>query len=140
MGDSSRDIGQRSVVNLKEAVIISAARTAVGKFGGSLKNYPAPQMGAVAIAEAVRRAALGPKDVQECMMGIVLSAGVGQNPARQAALKAGLPVEIGSMNINKICGSGLKAVMLAASSVRAGENDVVVAGGHGEHERRAHLL
>jgi len=140
MGESSRNIGQRSVVNLKEAVIISAARTAVGKFGGTLKNYPAPQMGAVTIAEAIERATLEPKDMQECIMGIVLSAGVGQNPARQAALRAGLPVEIGSMNINKVCGSGLKAVMLAASSVRAGENDVVVAGGMENMSAAPYLL
>lgn len=125
---------------MKEAVIISAVRTAVGKFGGSLKNYPAPQLGAVAIAEAVKRATLEPKDVQECMMGIVLPAGVGQNPARQAALKAGLPVEIGSLNVNKICGSGLKSVMLAASSVRAGENDVVVAGGMENMSAAPYLL
>jgi acetyl-CoA C-acetyltransferase len=125
---------------LKEAVIISAARTAVGKFGGSLKNFTAPQLGAVAITEAVKRATLQPKDVNECMMGIVLSAGVGQNPARQAALKAGLPVEIGSLNINKICGSGLKTVMLAASSVRAGENDVVVAGGMENMSAAPYLL
>ncbi|MBI0584800.1 MAG: acetyl-CoA C-acetyltransferase [Methanomassiliicoccus sp.] len=125
---------------MKEVVILSAARTAVGKFGGSLKNFPAPQLGAVAIAEAVKRAELEPKDVQECMMGIVLSAGTGQNPARQAALRAGLPVEIGSLNVNKICGSGMKTVMLAATSVRAGENDVVVAGGMENMSAAPYLL
>jgi len=125
---------------LTEAVILSAARTPVGKFGGSLKNFPAPQLGAVAIAEAVKRATLGPNDVQECMMGIVLSAGTGQNPARQAALKAGLPVEIGSLNVNKICGSGLKTVMLAANSVRVGENEVVVAGGMENMSAAPYLL
>ena len=125
---------------MKEAVILSAARTAVGKYGGSLKNTPAPKLGAITIAEAVRRATLQPEDVQECMMGIVLSAGTGQNPARQAALMAGLPVEIGSLNVNKICGSGLKTVMLAASSVRSGENDVVVAGGMENMSAAPYLL
>jgi acetyl-CoA C-acetyltransferase len=125
---------------LTEAVILSAARTPVGKFGGSLKNFPAPQLGAVAITEAVSRAKLEPKDVQECIMGIVLSAGVGQNPARQAALRAGLPVEIGSLNVNKICGSGLKSVMLAANSVRVGENQVVVAGGMENMSAAPYLL
>jgi acetyl-CoA C-acetyltransferase len=125
---------------LTEAVILSAARTPVGKFGGSLKNFTAPQLGAVAITEAVSRAKLEPKDVQECIMGIVLSAGVGQNPARQAALRAGLPVEIGSLNVNKICGSGLKSVMLAANSVRVGENQVVVAGGMENMSAAPYLL
>ncbi len=125
---------------MTEAVILSAVRTPVGKFGGSLKNIPAPQLGATAITEAVSRARLEPKDVQECMMGIVLSAGVGQNPARQAAIRAGLPVEIGSLNVNKICGSGLKAVMLAANSIRVGENDVVVAGGMENMSAAPYLL
>lgn len=125
---------------MKEAVILSAARTAVGKYGGSLKNFSAPQLGALAITEAVKRATLEPADIQECMMGIVLSAGTGQNPARQAALKAGLSVEIGSLNVNKICGSGLKTVMLAATSVRAGENDVVVAGGMESMSAAPYLL
>ena len=105
-----------------------------------MKNTPAPKLGAITIAEAVRRATLQPEDVQECMMGIVLSAGTGQNPARQAALMAGLPVEIGSLNVNKICGSGLKTVMLAASSVRSGENDVVVAGGMENMSAAPYLL
>jgi acetyl-CoA C-acetyltransferase len=125
---------------LNEAVILSAARTPVGKLGGSLKNLAAPQLGAVAISAAVERAGVQPSDVQECMMGIVLSAGVGQNPARQAALKAGLPVEIGSLNVNKICGSGLKAVMLAATSIRAGENSMVVAGGMENMSSAPYLL
>jgi acetyl-CoA C-acetyltransferase len=123
-----------------EAVILSAVRTPVGKFGGSLKNIPAPQLGATAIAEAVSRAKLPPQDVQECMMGIVLSAGVGQNPARQAALKAGLSVEIGSLNVNKICGSGLKSVMLAATSIRAGENSIMIAGGMENMSSAPYLL
>lgn len=105
-----------------------------------MKNFTAPQLGAVTITEAVRRATLQPGDIQECLMGIVLSAGTGQNPARQAALRAGLPVEIGSLNVNKICGSGLKTVMLAASSVRSGENDVVVAGGMENMSAAPYLL
>ena len=105
---------------MKEAVILSAARTAVGKYGGSLKNFSAPQLGALAITEAVKRATLEPADIQECMMGIVLSAGTGQNPARQAALKAGLPVEIGSLNVNKICGSGPGRRSLAATRYAQG--------------------
>jgi acetyl-CoA C-acetyltransferase len=125
---------------LKEAVILSAARTPVGKFGGSLKDYPAPQLGAVAISAAVERAGVEPTEVQECMMGIVLSAGVGQNPARQAALKAGLAVEIGSLNVNKICGSGLKSVMLAATSIRAGENSIMIAGGMENMSSAPYLL
>jgi acetyl-CoA C-acetyltransferase len=125
---------------LTEAVILSAARTPVGKFGGSLKNFSAPQLGAIAITEAVKRATLEPKDVEECIMGIVLSAGTGQNPARQAALKAGLPVEIGSLNVNKICGSGLKSIMLAANSIKAGEHQVVVAGGMENMSAAPYLL
>jgi acetyl-CoA C-acetyltransferase len=125
---------------LKEAVILSAARTPVGKFGGSLKDFPAPQLGAVAISAAVERAGVEPTEVQECMMGIVLSAGVGQNPARQAALKAGLAVEIGSLNVNKICGSGLKSVMLAATSIRAGENSIMIAGGMENMSSAPYLL
>lgn len=125
---------------MREAVILSAARTPVGKFGGSLKNIPAPHLGAITIAEAVSRAAVAPQDVQECIMGIVLPAGIGQNPARQAAIRAGLPLEIGSLNVNKVCGSGLKSVMLAANSVRVGEHDVVVAGGMENMSAAPYLL
>jgi len=125
---------------LKEVVILSAVRTPVGKFGGSLKNFSAPQLGAMTIAEAVKRAQVASQDVQECIMGIVLPAGTGQNPARQAALAAGLPVEIGSMNVNKVCGSGMKSVMLAANSIRAGEHDVIVAGGMENMSAAPYLL
>jgi len=114
---------------MDEVVILSATRTAIGKFAGTLKDVPAVELGAAVIKECVRRAQLEPKDIQECMMGGVLTAGTGQNPARQAALKAGLRPEIGSLNINKVCGSGLKAVMLAANSIKAGEHEVIVAGG-----------
>ena len=125
---------------MKEAVILSAVRTPVGKFGGSLKNFSAPQLGAMTIAEAVKRAGVDGKEVQECIMGIVLPAGTGQNPARQAALGAGLPIEIGSFNVNKVCGSGLKSIMLAASSVRAGEQDLIVAGGMENMSAAPYLL
>lgn len=125
---------------MKEAVILSAVRTPVGKFGGSLKNFSSPQLGAMTIAEAVKRAGVAGADIQECIMGIVLPAGTGQNPARQAALGAGLPVEIGSFNVNKVCGSGLKSVMLAANSIRAGEHDLIVAGGMENMSAAPYLL
>jgi len=125
---------------VREAVILSAVRTPVGKFGGSLKNFAAPRLGAMVIAEAVKRAGVSSQDVQECIMGNVLPAGTGQNPARQAALLAGLPVEIGSFNVNKVCGSGLKSVMLAANSVRAGEHEIMVAGGMENMSAAPYLL
>ncbi len=99
---------------VEEIVLISAVRTAIGKFGRSLKSTPAPQLGALVIAEAVKRAGIQIGLVDEVIMGNVISAGLGQNPARQAAIYAGVPVETGSVTINKVCGSGLKAVMLAA--------------------------
>ena len=113
---------------MKEAVIVSATRTPVGKFGGGLKDLSAPKIGAIAVREAVRRAKLEPKDVEECVMGNVISAGLGQNPARQAALWGGLTDEIAALTINKVCGSGLKAVMLAADAILAGKERVIVAG------------
>lgn len=112
-----------------EVVIASAVRTAIGKFGGSLTPLSAPQMGAVVIKEALDRAALKPEQVDEVIMGNVLQAGLGQNPARQAAIFAGLPVEVPAFTVNKVCGSGLKCVELAAQSILAGDNDIVVAGG-----------
>jgi acetyl-CoA C-acetyltransferase len=112
-----------------EPVIVSAVRTAVGKYGRGLRDVPAPVLGSVVIREALARAGITPGDVEEVVMGNVISAGLGQNPARQSAIRAGVPVEVGSYTINKVCGSGLKAVMLAAQSIRAGDNDIVVAGG-----------
>lgn len=114
---------------MREVVIASAVRTAIGKFGGSLTPLSAPQMGAVVIKEALDRAALKPEQVDEVIMGNVLQAGLGQNPARQAAIFAGLPVEVPAFTVNKVCGSGLKCVELAAQSILAGDNDIVVAGG-----------
>ncbi len=112
-----------------EIVIASACRTAIGKFGGSLKNIPAVDLGATVIKEAVNRAGLKPEQVNEVIFGNVITAGLGQNPARQASIKAGLPVECTAMTINIVCGSGLKAVALAANQIKAGEADIVVAGG-----------
>ena len=115
--------------DLHDAVIVSAVRTGTGKFLGSLKGFTAPQLGALVVAEAVRRAGIDPSVVDECIMGNVVSAGLGQNPARQAALHGGLSDSVAALSINKVCGSGLKAVMLAAQGIATGDVDVVVAGG-----------
>ena len=123
-----------------DAVILSACRTAIGKFLGGLKDVPAPRLGATAIAEAVRRAGIDPARVDEAIMGNVVSAGLGQAPARQAALFAGLPDSVGALTINKVCGSGLKAVALAAQAVKLGESEVVVAGGMESMSQAPHLL
>ncbi|MEW5914358.1 MAG: acetyl-CoA C-acyltransferase [Thermodesulfobacteriota bacterium] len=114
---------------MHEAVIVSACRTPVGSFLGSLSSLSATELGAVAISEALARAGLSKEQVDECIMGNVLPHGLGQNPARQAALKAGLPYNVGCITVNKVCGSGLKAVMLAAQAVACGDASVVVAGG-----------
>jgi acetyl-CoA C-acetyltransferase len=114
---------------LNEAVIISAARTPVGKFLGSLKGFSAPELGAIVVRESVKRAGIKPEDVDEVIMGCVIQAGLGQNPARQAALKGGLPSTVSAVTVNKVCGSGLKAVMMAAQGVRLGDTEMVVAGG-----------
>ena len=114
---------------MRESVIVSAVRTPTGKFLGALKSLTAPQLGALAIAEAVKRAGIDPATVDECIMGNVVSAGLGQNPARQAALHAGLADHVAALTINKVCGSGLKAVMLAAQGIATGDIDVAVAGG-----------
>ena len=114
---------------LNEAVIISAARTPVGKFLGSLKGFTAPELGAIAVRESVKRAGIKPEDVDEVIMGCVIQAGLGQNPARQAALRGGLSPSVAAVTVNKVCGSGLKAVMMAAQAVRLGDSEMVVAGG-----------
>lgn len=114
---------------MKEAVIISAVRTPIGSFGGSLASLSAPELGATAIGAAVKAAKIAPEFVDEVLMGNVLTAGVGQAPARQAALKAGLPDSVPCTTINKVCASGMKAVMLAANQILSGESEVVVAGG-----------
>ena len=114
---------------MKDVVIVSAVRTAIGTFGGTLKGTPAVELGATVIKEAVNRAGINPEQVNEVIFGNVLTAALGQNPARQASIKAGLPVETTAMTINIVCGSGLKAVALAANQIKAGEADIVVAGG-----------
>ena len=114
---------------MREVVIVSAVRTAIGSFGESLKDVPSSELGAIVIKEAVNRAGIKPELVEEVVMGNVIQAAQGQNVARQAAVKAGLPVEVPAMTINKVCGSGLRCVALAAQMIKAGDCDVVVAGG-----------
>ncbi len=114
---------------LNEAVIISAARTPVGKFLGSLKGFSATELGAIVVRETVKRAGVKPEDVDEVIMGCVIQAGLGQNPARQAALNGGLPPTVSAVTVNKVCGSGLKAVMMAAQGIQLGDAEIVVAGG-----------
>src|SRR5882762_423406 len=114
---------------MADAVIVSAVRTPTGKFLGGLKDFSATQLGAMVVAEAVRRAGIDPATVEECIMGNVVSAGLGQAPARQAALRGGLSNDVAALTINKVCGSGLKAVMLAAQGIAVGDTEVVVAGG-----------
>src|SRR4051794_36389995 len=125
---------------MSDAFLLSAARTPIGKYLGALAEAPAPQLGAVAVAEALRRARVAPDTVDEVILGNVIQAGLGQNPARQAALKAGLPDSIAALTVNKVCGSGLKAVMLAAQAVRAGDAELLVAGGMESMSRAPHLL
>ena len=117
------------MADTREAVIISAARTPTGKFQGALKGFTAPELGALAIKEAVKRAGVDPAKVDEVIMGCVVQAGIGQAPARQAALKAGLPPEVSALTVNMVCGSGLRAVALASQSIKLGDADFVVAGG-----------
>lgn len=114
---------------MKEAVIVSAVRTPMGSFGGSLKNVPTRTLGAIVIKEAVKRAGIKPEMVEEVIMGAVLQGALGQNVARQMTLDAGLPKEVPAMTINKVCGSGLRAIELAAQIIKAGDADIIVAGG-----------
>ena len=125
---------------MADAFLLSAARTPIGKYLGSLAEVSAPQLGAVAIAKALRRAHAPAERVEEVILGNVIQAGVGQNPARQAALKAGLPDTVPAFTVNKVCGSGLKSVMLAAQAIRAGDADLVVAGGIESMSRAPYLL
>jgi acetyl-CoA C-acetyltransferase len=124
----------------EDVVILSGVRTPIGKFQGALSDFTAPQLGAIAVREAVKRASVDPKLVDECIMGNVVSAGIGQNPARQAALFGGLAPEVGAMTINKVCGSGLKAVALAAQAIETGESSLVVAGGMESMTNAPYLL
>ena len=125
---------------LNEAVIISAARTPVGKFLGSLKGFSATELGAIVVRESVKRAGVKPEDVDEVIMGCVIQAGLGQNPARQAALNGGLPSTVSAVTVNKVCGSGLKAVMMAAQGVQLGDVEIVVAGGMESMSNAPYLL
>ncbi len=121
-------------------VIVGAARTAIGGFGGTLSNISAPELGAVAIRAAIKRAGIDPASIDEVLMGCVIPAGLGQAPARQAAIKAGVPDQIGAVTVNKVCGSGLKTVMLAASMIKAGDGEIFVAGGMENMNRAPYLL
>ncbi len=125
---------------MTQTVIVAAARTAIGKFGGTLAKTPAPELGAIVIGELLKRARLEPGQIDEVILGQVLTAGSGQNPARQAAIKAGLPVAVPAMTINKVCGSGLKAVMLAAQAIANGDAEVVIAGGQENMSLAPHVL
>src|SRR5579872_3749480 len=125
---------------LEEIVIVSAVRTPIGKFQGTLSDFSATQLGAIAVKEAVKRAKLEPAQIDECIMGNVVSAGLGQNPARQAAIFGGLSPEVGAMTINKVCGSGLKAVALAAQAIQMENSSIVVAGGMESMTNAPYLL
>lgn len=125
---------------MREAVILSAVRTPIGAFNGTLKDFKTPQLGSIAIEEALLRAKIPKEAVDEVIMGCVLSAGLGQNPARQAAIGAKIPTSVGAFTINKVCGSGLKAVMLAAQAIRAGDADIIVAGGMESMTNAPYLL
>jgi acetyl-CoA C-acetyltransferase len=125
---------------LNEAVIISAARTPVGKFLGSLKGFSAPELGSIVVRESVKRAGIKPEEVDEVIMGCVIQAGLGQNPARQAALRGGLSSKVAAVTVNKVCGSGLKAVMMAAQAVKLGDSEMVVAGGMESMSNAPYLL
>src|ERR1700731_4696459 len=128
------------MAELQDAVIVSGVRTAIGTYGGGLADVPAVKLGELCIRAALQRADLKPSQVDEVIMGNVLQAGLGQNPARQAAVNAGLPVEVPAMTINKVCGSGLKAVILAAQAIRLGDADIVVAGGMESMSQAPYLL
>ncbi|MDT4968926.1 MAG: acetyl-CoA C-acetyltransferase [Acidobacteriota bacterium] len=124
----------------REAVIISAVRTPTGKLLGALKDFSATELGAMVVRESVRRAGIKPEDVDEVIMGCVIQAGLGQNPARQAALNGGIPFGVSAVTINKVCGSGLKAVMMAAQGIQLGDSDIVVAGGMESMTNAPYLL
>ena len=116
-------------MKMRDVVIVGAARTPIGSFGGALKTVPARTLGAIAVKEAIKRAGVKPEDIDEVIMGTVLQGGLGQNVARQISMDAGIPKEVPSMTLNKVCGSGLRAVSLAAQIIKAGDADIIVAGG-----------
>ena len=125
---------------METPVILSAVRTPIGRFQGGLASFSAPELGAKVVAEAARRAGLDPKQIDEAILGNVIQAGLGQNPARQAALKGGCDPRVAALTINKVCGSGLKAVALAAQAVQLGESEIVVAGGMESMTNAPYLL
>jgi acetyl-CoA C-acetyltransferase len=124
----------------RETVIVAAARTPIGKFQGALKTLTAPQLGALAVRAVLERSGISPARVDEVLMGCVLQAGLGQNPARQAALEAGLPPSVSAMTVNMVCGSGLKSVMLASQAIQLGDHEVVLAGGMESMSNAPYLL
>ena len=126
--------------NERESVIISAVRTPTGKFQGTLKDFSATDLGALVVRESVSRAGVKPEDVDEVIMGCVIQAGVGQNPARQAALKGGIPFGVSAVTVNKVCGSGLKSIMMASQAVKLGDAEIVVAGGMESMSNAPYLL
>ena len=128
------------MTTIKQPVIISAVRTPVGKMLGVLKTFKATELGAMVVREAVKRARVNPEDVDEVIMGCVIQAGLGQNPARQAALRGGLPDAVSAVTVNKVCGSGLKAVMMAAQGIQLGDTEIVVAGGMESMSNAPYLL
>ena len=125
---------------MREVVLVGACRTAVGKFGGSLKDIPAVELGAIVITEALKRAGIKPDMVEEVILGCVLTGALGQNPARQAMLKAGIPQEVPAVTINKVCGSGLKSIVMAAQAIQCGDADIIVAGGMENMSATAYAL
>src|SRR6266853_4342694 len=125
---------------IKEAVIISAVRTPTARFLGALKSFKATELGALVVREAVKRAGLQPEDIDEVIMGCVIQAGLGQNPARQAALHGGLPPAVSAVTVNKVCGSWLKAVMMAAQGIKLGDTEMVIAGGMESMSNAPYLL
>ena len=125
---------------MEDVVIVAAARTAIGNFMGSLSTIPANVLGAKVIQSLLQKTGVKPEQIDEVILGQVLTAGTGQNPARTAALNAGLPIEVPCLNINKVCGSGLKAVHLAYQSIRDGDNRIVIAGGQESMSLSPHLL
>src|ERR1043165_4039788 len=125
---------------MEDIVIVGATRTPIGKFGGALAKTPASELGALVIRKVLERAGVKAEQVSEVIMGQLLAAGVGQNPARQAAMKAGIPYMVPSMTINKVCGSGLKAAMLGAQAIANGDSDIVVAGGQESMSLSPHVL
>ena len=127
-------------LEMQEAVILSAVRTPIGKFQGSLQSYTSPQLGALVVREAVKRAGVEPAAVDDCIMGCVLQAGLGQSPARQAVIRGGLPPSVGALTVNQVCGSGLRAVSLAAQAIQTGDSEFVVAGGMESMSNAPYLL